>query len=86
MKHIDDEILRLILECLTSYEYSIDGINKKINDLQNMMNANNELLTYLNKSSMPVDESLKAIMFLLEEEIIEQLIKSYAHLSLWGQA
>tara|TARA_R100001086_G_scaffold248125_1_gene184204 strand:+ start:1935 stop:2195 length:261 start_codon:yes stop_codon:yes gene_type:complete len=86
MKHFDDEVLRLILECLVSYEHSIDSINKKINELQDVSTSNNEILYHVSKNLAPIDESLKTLMLFMEDEFFGELIKNYAHLSPWGQA
>ena len=86
MKKIEDYLLRLLLDCLTTYEFSLKDLDKKLTDLQEVVLMNNQLLGFLSKTLLPMEESLGNYETPLNEELLEELIKHSAELEKWGKA
>lgn len=84
MNRIEDHLLRLLLECLSAQESSIEALNKKIERLQDLSLMNNDLLGFLAKNSM--DDSMVNFNILLSKELWEELVKHSAELEQWGKA
>ena len=86
MKRIEDYLLRLLLECLTTHEFSINDLDKKLTDLQEVVLMNNQLLGFLSKTLMPMAESSVNSETQLNEELWEELTKHSAQLEKWGKS
>ena len=86
MKKIEDYLLRLLLDCLTTYESSLNDFDKKLTGLQETVLMNNQLLGFLSKTLLPTEESLGNYETPLNEELLEELIKHSAELEKWGKA
>ena len=84
MNRIEDHLLRLLLECLSAQESSIEALNKKIERLQDLSLMNNDLLGFLAKNSM--DDSMVNFNILFSKELWEELVKHSAELEQWGKA
>jgi hypothetical protein len=86
MNNIEDYLLRLLLECLTAQEYEIKRLDKKLDKIQELILMNNDLLGFLAKNSMPVDQMIVNTEIPLNQELWEELIKYSAELEKWGKA
>ena len=84
MNRIEDHLLRLLLECLSAQESSIEALNKKLERLQELSLMNNDLLGFLAKNSM--DTSMVNFDMPFDKELWEELIKHSAELEQWGKA
>ena len=86
MEKIEDYLLRLLLECLTTQEYSIKDLDNKLKDLGEVVLMNNQLLGYLSKTLTPVAEFSENYETQSKEELWEELTKHSAELEKWGKA
>tara|TARA_R100001460_G_scaffold104314_1_gene149975 strand:+ start:551 stop:811 length:261 start_codon:yes stop_codon:yes gene_type:complete len=86
MNNIEDYLLRLLLECLTAQESHIKKLDKKLDKLQELVLMNNDLLGFLAKNSMPIDQMIINTEIPLNQELWEELIKYSAELEKWGKA
>ena len=86
MNRIDDYLLRLLLECLTTQESSIKEFEKKLIGLEELVLMNNQLLGFLAKISLPTEEYLENSEMQLKEELLEELIKHSVDQEKWGKA
>tara|TARA_X000001382_G_C3129523_1_gene165896 strand:+ start:623 stop:877 length:255 start_codon:yes stop_codon:yes gene_type:complete len=84
MNRIEDHLLRLLLECLSAQESSIEALNKKLERLQELSLMNNDLLGFLAKNSM--DTSIVNFDMPFNKELWEELVKYSAELEQWGKA
>jgi hypothetical protein len=84
MNRIEDHLLRLLLECLSAQESSIEALNKKLERLQELSLMNNDLLGFLAKNSM--DTSMLNFDMPFNQELWEELVKYSAELEQWGKA
>jgi len=84
MNRIEDHLLRLLLECLSAQESSIEALNKKLEKLQELSLMNNDLLGFLAKNSM--DTSMANFDIPFDKELWEELVKYSAELEQWGKA
>jgi len=84
MNRIEDHLLRLLLECLSAQESSIEALNKKLERLQELSLMNNDLLGFLAKNSM--DTSMVNFDISFDKELWEELVKHSAELEQWGKA
>jgi hypothetical protein len=84
MNRIEDHLLRLLLECLSAQESSIEALNKKLERLQELSLMNNDLLGFLAKNSM--DTSMVNFDIPFDKELWEELVKHSAELEQWGKA
>jgi hypothetical protein len=84
MNRIEDHLLRLLLECLSAQESSIEALNKKLERLQELSLMNNDLLGFLAKNSM--DTSMLNFDMPFNKELWEELVKYSAELEQWGKA
>jgi len=86
MNNIEDYLLRLLLECLTAQESHIKKLDQKLDRLQELVLMNNDLLGFLAKNSMPIDQMIVNAEIPLNQEMWEELIKYSAELEKWGKA
>jgi len=84
MNRIEDHLLRLLLECLSAQESSIEALNKKLERLQELSLMNNDLLGFLAKNSM--DTPMINFDMPFNKELWEELVKYSAELEQWGKA
>jgi|TARA_R100000234_G_scaffold119914_1_gene104318 hypothetical protein len=84
MNRIEDHLLRLLLECLSAQESSIEKLNKKLEGLQELSLMNNDLLGFLAKNSS--DSPIVNFNIPFSKELWEELIKYSAELEQWGKA
>jgi hypothetical protein len=84
MNRIEDHLLRLLLECLSAQESSIEALNKKLERLQELSLMNNDLLGFLAKNS--IDTSMVNFDMPFDKELWEELVKHSAELEQWGKA
>ena len=84
MNRIEDHLLRLLLECLSTQESSIEALNKKLERLQELSLMNNDLLGFLAKNS--IDTSMVNFDMPFDKELWEELVKHSAELEQWGKA
>ena len=84
MNRIEDHLLRLLLECLSAQESSIEALNKKLERLQELSLMNNDLLGFLAKNSM--NTSMINFDMPFDKELWEELVKHSAELEQWGKA
>ena len=84
MNRIEDHLLRLLLECLSAQESSIEALNKKLERLQELSLMNNDLLGFLAKNAS--DAPLVNFDIPFSQELWEELIKHSAELEQWGKA
>ena len=84
MNRIEDHLLRLLLECLSAQESSIEALNKKLERLQELSLMNNDLLGFLAKNAS--DTPLVNFDIAFSQELREELVKHSAELEQWGKA
>ncbi len=84
MNRIEDHLLRLLIECLSAQESSIEKLNKKLEGLQELSLMNNDLLGFLAKNSS--DNPIVNFNIPFSKELWEELIKYSAELEQWGKA
>jgi len=84
MNRIEDHLLRLLIECLSAQESSIEKLNKKLEGLQELSLMNNDLLGFLAKNSS--DSPIVNFNIPFSKELWEELIKYSAELEQWGKA
>tara|TARA_A100000171_G_scaffold24567_1_gene22842 strand:+ start:360 stop:614 length:255 start_codon:yes stop_codon:yes gene_type:complete len=84
MNRIEDHLLRLLLECLSAQESSIEALNKKLERLQELSLMNNDLLGFLAKNS--INTSMVNFDMPFDKELWEELVKHSAELEQWGKA
>ena len=84
MNRIEYHLLRLLLECLSAQESSIEALNKKLERLQELSLMNNDLLGFLAKNS--INTSMVNFDMPFDKELWEELVKHSAELEQWGKA
>ena len=86
MNKIDDYLLRLLLECLSTHESSLKDLDRKLTDLQEVVLMNNQLLAFLAKTLIPMEGYSENSKMPLSEELWEELIRLSVELEKWGKA
>lgn len=86
MKKTEEYYLQLLLQCMEILESSIDELNNKVVDSNEINLMNNEILGFLAKTIAPVQKTAKKTQTEVNIEVWEELIKHSGDLGIWGES
>ena len=86
MTKIEKYFYGLLSDSLTMSESSQNDLNKKLNDLHEVVLANNQLLGFLVRTLGGREESSESLAIPLSEELLEELTKHSAEAEKWGES
>lgn len=86
MKKTEEYYLQLLLQCMEMLESSINELDNKVVDSNEINLMNNEILGFLAKTIAPVQKVTKKTQTEINIEVWEELIKHSGDLGIWGES
>lgn len=86
MKKTEEYYLQLLLQCMEMLESSIDDLNNKILNSNEINLMNNEILGFLAKTVAPVQKTVVKTQTEINIEVWEELLRHSGDLGIWGES